>query len=250
MILSASFARMPALTLSIATLLSTILGGLFAVRFKNKLNYIMGFTAGVLLSVVCFDILPEIIRQVSEYHFSSTPAMIALVVGFLLFHILEKVIVIHHAHEGEYAVHSHPEVGKLAALALIGHSLMDGVGIGLGFQVNSEVGFLVALAVISHDFTDGMNTVSLMLSHQNSTRSARAFLFADALAPMVGVYLTILFTVSSFLLLLYLGFFAGFLLYIGVSDILPQAHSQRSSFPLIGLTVLGVAFIFLITRFA
>jgi len=209
----------------------------------------MGFTAGVLLSVVCFDIFPEIINQVADNHLSPTAPMIALVIGFLLFHIFEKVIVIHHSHEGEYAAHSHPHVGKLAAVALIGHSLMDGIGIGLGFQVSREVGFLVALAVISHDFTDGMNTVTLMLSHQNSTRSARAFLLADALAPMVGVFVTLLFTVSSYFLLLYLGFFAGFLLYIGVSDILPQAHSQRSSFPLIGLTVLGVAFIFIVTRF-
>jgi len=45
------------------------------------------------------------------------------------------------------------------------------------------------------------------------------------------------------------GFFAGFLLYIGVSDILPEAHSKNSSLKLIGLTILGVIFVFLVSRF-
>jgi ZIP family zinc transporter len=124
---------------------------------------------------------------------------------------------------------------------------MDGVGIGLGFQINAAVGLLVAIAVISHDFTDGMNTVTLMLVHNNSIKKSKQFLVLDALAPVVGALSTLLFSVSSHFLILYLGFFAGFLLYIGVSDILPEAHSKESSLRLIGLTFLGVI-IFLITR--
>jgi ZIP family zinc transporter len=48
----------------------------------------------------------------------------------------------------------------------------------------------------------------------------------------------------------YLGFFAGFLLYIGASDLLPQAHSEKSTTMTIVLTVLGAAFAFIVTRFA
>jgi len=135
-----------------------------------------------------------------------------------------------------------------SALALIGHSFMDGVGIGLGFQVSSEVGILVAIAVISHDFTDGMNTVALMLNHKNSPPKAKLFLFFDALAPILGAASTLLFTISPSFLVLYLGFFAGFLLYIGASDILPEAHSKHSSWFTIFLTVVGAALIFGITR--
>src|SRR6185436_2217410 len=108
-----------------------------------------------------------------------TGMTVALVAGFLIFHILEKSISIHHSHEDEYADHKHPHIGMASALALIGHSFMDGVGIGLGFQVSPAVGILVAIAVIAHDFTDGMNTVSLMLRHKNSTPRARMFLMFD-----------------------------------------------------------------------
>ncbi len=236
--------------LAIAAVVSTYIGGLVALRYKDHLHLILAFTAGVLLGVVSFDIFPEIIDLVKEYNFDSLEVMIALVVGFLLFHILEKVVVIHHAHEGDYADHKHPHVGVLSALALAGHSFMDGVGIGLGFQVDPAVGVLVAIAVISHDFTDGMNTVSLMLAHKNTTLKSKLFLLVDSFAPLLGALSTLFFKVSPHFLVLYLGFFAGFLLYIGASDILPEAHSKKSSFSLIGLTVLGVVVIFFISRFA
>ena len=240
---------MEAIILSVSTFFSTLFGGLFAVKFRSKLHLIMGFTAGVLLGVVSFDIFPEIIREVNVNGFSSVEVMVALVIGFLLFHVLEKVIIMHNAHEGEYASHKHPDVGVLSAIALAGHSFMDGVGIGLGFQVNPAVGLIVAIAVISHDFTDGMNTVALMLTNNNATKKSAIFLLLDAVTPVLGALSTLLFKISPHLLVLYLGFFAGFLLYIGASDILPEAHSKESSFKLIGLTILGAGFIFLITRF-
>jgi len=239
---------MEAIILSVFTFASTFSGGMFAVRFKNKLHLIMGFTAGVLLGVVSFDIFPEIITRVNETGINAIEPMIALVLGFLIFHIFEKVIVIHHAHEEDYATHKHPQVGIFSALALIGHSFMDGVGIGLGFQVSPAVGLLVAVAVIAHDFTDGMNTVTLMLHNKNSVKKSKQFLLFDSLAPVLGVLSTFLFIVPPHFLVWYLGFFAGFLLYIGVSDILPEAHSQHSSFKLIGLTIAGVILIFLVTR--
>ncbi len=241
---------MEAILLSCATFFSTLFGGLFAVKYKNKLHLIMGFTAGVLLGVVSFDIFPEIISRVTAGGYRPVEPMVALVIGFLLFHILEKSIVIHHAHEGDYADHKHPQVGILSALALAGHSFMDGVGIGLGFQVNPAVGLLVAIAVISHDFTDGMNTITLMLTNNNSTKKSKMFLLLDAFTPVLGALSTLLFRVSPHFLVWYLGFFAGFLLYIGASDILPEAHAKHSSAKLIFLTILGVVLTFVITRFA
>ena len=240
---------MTAVIVSIATFVSTWIGGLFALRFRGKLHSIMAFTAGVLLGVVSFDILPEIIEQVGAHGVPPIQPMIALVAGFLIFHIVEKSILIHHEREEEYAEHHHPHVGITSALALIGHSFLDGMGIGLGFQVNAATGILVAIAVISHDFTDGMNTVTLMLVHKNSVMRSKLFLLADALAPVLGAVSTLLFTIAPQFLVWYLGFFAGFLLYIGASDILPEAHSKHSSFKLIGLTLLGVILVFAITRF-
>jgi zinc transporter ZupT len=175
--------------------------------------------------------------------------MIALVCGFLLFHLVEKSILIHHSNEAEYEVHKHPHVGVASALALIGHSFLDGVAIGLGFQAGQGIGIAVAIAVIAHDFTDGLNTVNLMLVNKNRPRRAAVFLVFDALAPVLGALSTVLFSISDAALVIYLGFFTGFLLYIGASEILPEAHSKHSSYRTIGLTILGAVFMFGVTRF-
>ncbi len=240
---------MGAIVLALGAFVSTFLGGQFALRYRDRLHLIMGFTAGVLVGLVAFDLLPEIFRLVNAQRLAPVAPMITLMIGFLAFHIAEKSLLIHHNHEEEYAVHQHPQVGLLSALALSGHSFLDGVGIGLGFQVNAGVGIVVAIAVIAHDFTDGLNTVTLMLVNKNSRARALRLLLLDAGAPVLGALSTFLFTIPHAWLPLYLGFFAGFLLYIGASDILPEAHSEHSSAVTIALTVVGVLFAFIVTRF-
>lgn len=242
---------MEILIFSFLTFLSTTLGGFYALKNKKRLHFIMSFTAGVLIAVCFFDILPELFSLLAISNMNPTPSLIAIVVGFLVIHILEKVAVIHAGHEEEYAVHDHrhPTVGVIGATGLSFHSLLDGVGIGLGFHVSPHVGLLIALAVIAHDFSDGLNAVTLMLVNKNTTKKAIFFLLLDAFAPVVGAFSTFLFTIPTSILQLYLGFFAGFLLYIGASDLLPEAHSRHSSWKMILLTVLGVVFIFTVTRF-
>ena len=239
---------MIAVLLSITTFFSTMLGGLTALRFRDRLHRFLGYTAGVLLGVVAFDLLPEIIELIQKTHIETIWPMLALVAGFMLFHIVEKSILIHYSQEHEYEVHHHPNVGIASALALAGHSFLDGVAIGLGFQAGGAIGVAVAIAVIAHDFSDGLNTVNLMLVNKNTTLRSRIMLFVDALAPVLGAFSTLFFHLPDHLLILYLGFFAGFLLYIGTSEILPEAHSKHSSYWTISLTILGLVTMFLVTR--
>jgi zinc transporter ZupT len=230
--------------LSITTFFSTLAGGLTALRFRDKLHRFLGYTAGVLLGVVAFDLLPEIIDLVEHTRIETIWPMLALVVGFMAFHIVEKSILIHESQEHEYEVHKHPNVGVVSALALAGHSFLDGVAIGLGFQAGSVIG----VAVIAHDFSDGLNTVNLMLVNGNNTMRSRIMLFIDALAPILGAFSTLFFHLPDNLLVIYLGFFAGFLLYISTSEILPEAHSKHSSYSTIFLTILGLLTMFFVTR--
>jgi ZIP family zinc transporter len=236
-----------ALLLSFVTVLSTLTGGTFALRNRDRLHLALGFSAGVILGVVAFDLLPEIVDLAGETHTDFRTVMIAFAVGFLAFHLIEKTLVLHHAHEHEYEAHRHPSVGLASALALSGHSLADGIGIGLAFHVNHAIGIAAALAVISHDFVDGLNTVSLMLVNGNTDRRAWALLLVDALAPAAGVGLTYLFTVPQRYVLIYLGVFTGFLLYIGASDVLPEAHANHPSRATVAFTVAGTLAMFGLT---
>jgi zinc and cadmium transporter len=224
-------------------------GGFLALYKRKNLNLTLGFTAGALIGLVAFDLLPEIFEFASSGTIDIIWPMIALVVGFLLFHTVEKSILIHQSQEKEYTVHRHPHVGYASAAALIGHSFLDGASIGLAFQVNNTAGIAVALAVIGHRFADGFNGVNLMLSHKTSREQSKRVLAVVALAPILGAVFTMFYSFPDAVLATYLGFFAGFMLYIGASDILPQAHSKGASRATVALTILGAVFMFAITRF-
>ena len=235
--------------LSVVAALAALAGGFVAIRGRKQLHLALGFTAGLILGLIAFDLLPEIFEISESEGLEPIWPMITLVIGFLLFHVVEKFILLHHGSEEKYGPHRHPNVGIASAVALSGHSFLDGLSIGIGFQVSTEVGAAVAIAVIGHRFADGFNTTNVMLYHQNKPSRAKKMLIIAAAMPILGGLASLTFSLSTAALAVYLGFFAGFLLYIGASDILPEAHSRHSSFKLIGLTILGAVFIFLISRF-
>jgi ZIP family zinc transporter len=233
-----------AVLLALSTFGSTLIGGLVALRNRSHLHLLLGLTAGVILGVVAFDLLPEVFRLAGDTSNGPPMVMVTFAAGFLALHLVERSSALHHSHEREYGEHRHPHVGVVSALGLAAHSFMDGLSIGLAFQAGHGVGVVVALAVIAHDFADGLNTVGIVLSHGNTTRLSVLLLGLDAVAPLLGAASTLLFSVPDGVLSLYLGFFAGFLLYLATADILPEAHSRQPSRLTFACTLLGVAAMF------
>ena len=175
--------------LSILAAIAALGGGLLAIKNRKNINLALGFTAGIILGLVAFDLLPEIYEISASAGLDIIWPMIALVGGFLLFHIIEKFILIHHSNESQYGPHQHPHVGIAGALALIGHSFLDGVSIGIGFQVSSAVGVAVAIAVIGHRFADGFNTTNIMLYHKISRKLQRLLVIASVMPILGGLQL-------------------------------------------------------------
>jgi ZIP family zinc transporter len=238
------------LLLTVVAALAALLGGYTAIKSRKKLHIAMGITSGLVLGLVAFDLLPEIFEGVQTNGLDPVWPMLALVTGFLLFHVVEKFILVHEGLESEYGPHRHPKLGIMRAVALMGHSFFDGLSIGVGFQVSNAVGFAVALAVIGHRFADGLDTASFMLLHKNSVMRVQQFLSIVVIMPIVGGVVSLFYTFNESLLTVYLGFFAGLLMYIAASNILPQAHTKNNSFKSLGLTLLGTVFIFIVTRLA
>jgi ZIP family zinc transporter len=254
---------MTAILVAAGAFLMTLIGGYVAQRTGDRRHLVLGFAAGLMLGVVAFDLLPEAIRAAPGELHGVPQALLMFAAGFLVIHIIERAVAIHRSHEGEYAEHTHAHgrrhdhhgpqaqgIGLTAASALVGHSLMDGFAIGAAFQAGSTVGTVVAIAVVAHDFADGFNTYTITRMYGNNRRRALTLLGADALAPVTGAAVTLLFTIPEQLLGLYLGFFAGFLLYLATSDILPEAHSPHPSRTTLLCTLVGVGFMWLVIGFA
>jgi ZIP family zinc transporter len=236
--------------LTVTASLAALAGGYMAMRSRSWLNSALALTSGLVLGLVTFDLLPEIFSIAQTQKLDTVWPMIAMTIGFLLFHTFEQFAPLHQSGEEQYGPHRHPSLGIARAVALAGHSFLDGLSIGVGFQVNTAVGTAVAIAVIGHRFADGFDTTTFMLFHQNKLRHIKEWLAVVVLMPILGGLASLVLTLSEKSLAIYLGFFAGFILYIAASNMLPQAHSKNSSRATIGLSVLGASFIFIVTRLA
>jgi zinc transporter ZupT len=235
--------------LTVAASIAALAGGYVALRSRRWLNWALALTAGLVLGLVAFDLLPEIFDIAQSKNLDTVWPMVALVTGFLLFHIFEKFVPIHEANEAQYGRHRHPRLGTARAVALSGHSFLDGLSIGVGFQVSTAVGAAVALAVIGHRFADGFDTTTFMVFNQNKLTHIKKWLAVVVVMPIFGGLLSLVYDFPEHTLAIYLGFFAGFILYIAASNILPQAHSEEFSRKSILLTIFATVFMFVVTRF-
>lgn len=229
------------------TSLTTFLGGLLAIRYKQALSPIVGFAAGVLIATSFGDILPEVFELMPPSKNSARWIMGFVVAGFLLFHVLEKFTLWHSCREEDKHFHRHQNIGILGAMGLSVHSFFDGVAIGVAFHSSFQVGILVSTAVALHKFSDGLSMVSIMHINRNSLSTSLKWLTITALVPLLGALSTFTFTMSDASLALLLAFFSGLFLYIGASDLLPEAHRDSSSIATLLATIGGIAFVFALT---
>lgn len=235
------------LLLGLATVISTLIGGYFAIRFRDRLHLILGFSAGAVIGVALFDLTPEAINLTkNNYDIKFTMFFIAL--GFILYMILDRYFSLSVCKEGKCEVPTHH--GPLAAMSLSLHSFLDGLGIGLAFKVSPAVGAIVAAAVLTHDFSDGINTVSIIFRGQGNRAQAYRWLITDAIAPFLGVIVTFFISVSGAQLGLILALFAGLFLYLGASDLIPESHHQHPNYGTTVMTILGIALLYLVIYFA
>ncbi|MEU6547978.1 ZIP family metal transporter [Streptomyces sp. NPDC046859] len=245
---------------------TTLLGGWVAHHVGDRRHLVLGLTAGLMLGIVGFDLLPEALETNETEAFGVPVPLLLFIGGFHVLHIMERCVAIHRAHEEEYGPHSHPfspphhhdhaasgpvhGLGIAAAGALVGHSFLDGFAIGAATQTGGTTGTVVAIAVISHDFADGFNTFTITQLYGHDRRRGVALVAADAAAPLAGASVTLAFTISEHILSIFLGFFAGFLLYLATSDILPEAHSPHPTRATLLFTIAGVAFTWLVIGLA
>lgn len=262
-----------ALALALGTFVSTMLGGLLALRQRHQLALIMSVASGILVTAALLDIFPEALDLSGEAGFHRV--LVGALAGFVTFFALDWLVHLHaaghlHPHQPGPRIHEHrhgledepgPEgsaeldegarpsaFGALAALGLTIHSFLDGFAIGTAFQASERAGLVVALAVLTHDFGDGVSTVGVVLGQRGRTRTAFGWLLADALAPVLGAAVPLVLTISPSLLGPLLGFFAGSFLFIGASHLLPEAGGECSESARFGSFLAGMLVIVLATQ--
>ncbi len=238
---------MTVMIIGFATFLSTMLGGLFALRYRDKLHLILGFSAGAVIGVAFFDLLPEAIALQGPV---GKPSSMSLMIGagFIAYLVLDRAVILLSHGDEEHGVLHHR--GTLGAAGLSMHSFLDGTVIGFAFQVSSAVGAIVTAAVLTHDFSDGINTVSLVLKDNGNRRRASWWLLVDALAPVAGILLTRFFVLPASGLSSILAVFCGFFIYIGASELLPESYHAHPKVLTTVMTLLGITILYIVIQIA
>lgn len=211
--------------------LSDLFGGWLG--YKTKISkimprYVIGFAAGILITVTFIDILPEVSLQ--------TQAHIVLL-GFLVFYVIEKLLMLHACGEDECEVH---KIGGFTVFGMALDNIIDGIGIAVGYAVDPMLGLLITIGVVIHEIPQGIASVAIMRTAKYSKRKTYAILALAGLLYPIGAL------VSSFipedLYLVILAFIAGDFLYIGASDLLPEAH-KKFNIKVITAVLAGVVFV-------
>ena len=235
--------------ISILASIAAFGGGIIALHFRDKLHIILGLSAGTVIGAALFDLIPESIGILSGVRSAGYVTTITAL-GFFIYLIMDRVFSFHNhtdEHETEFA-HSHG--GYLGAASFCLHSLIDGLAIGFAFQASATVGTVVTVAVIAHRFSDGINTIGFILRHHGNNRRALTWLTLVAMAPIVGAVAAQFINISLSALAILLALFAGFFLYIGASDLIPEGHHSHSKALTTIMTILGAALLYMMVNFS
>ena len=216
---------------ALITSAATLAGGLlpYHPRLRRvELRYLIAFASGLMISIVFFDMLPEVDWT------SATTSAAALGAGFFVVYLLEKIVMIHACGEPECEEHA---LGWPAMIGVSVESLIDGVAIAASYSVAPALGLAVAAAVFAHELPRGFATTVVMKNAGYGWRGVAAALAVDAGFTPIGALFAGLFATPGLLSHL-VAFAAGTFLYIGAGDLLPEAH-KHFNLKVVGMVLLG-----------
>jgi zinc transporter ZupT len=193
---------------------ATLTGGALPMYTRLRLveqRYMIAFAGGAMVAIALFDLIPEM----------RSHNAVALLAGFFIIYLLEKLVMLHSCGETECEAHT---IGWSALIGIAIESLIDGVAIAIGFRATPALGLLIALAVFAHEVPRGLTTTVIMQEAGYSRLRVWGALAVDAGFAPLGVLLAGFVPSAGFEWLI--GFTAGVFLYVGASDLLPDAHRR------------------------
>jgi len=227
----------------IVSLISFI--GVFTLFIKKKLLdkilfFLIAFAAGTLLGAAFIHMIPEVFE-------ANHSAFVFVLVGIILFLIIEKFIYWRHCHKTPCPVHTFTYLNLIGDAA---HNFLDGVIIATAFLINIPLGIIVSLAVIFHEVPQEIGDFGILVYGGIKRKKALLLNFLVALTAFVGAVLAYYLVAWIEGTIPYLiAISAGSFIYIGAVDLLPEIHKEtdkRKSMMQLIAFVIGIAIIYIL----
>lgn len=208
--------------------------------------WLVSYAVGALLGVALLALIPEALEELS-----SQQVLGSLLAGIVVFFVLEKLVLLRHCHTDECQVH-----GAAAQLVILGdafHNFIDGAIISAAVLTSVPLGVNTALAVAAHEIPQEVGDFAILLHSGYSRRRALVLNLASGAAGIAGALLgysmvSVLPSVRPFVL----AFSSASMLYIAMSDLIPDLHRgsiDRNSLRQVLLIGLGIATVVAFERF-
>lgn len=213
-----------ALGASVIVSLVSLVGILSLLLNEKLLNRVLillvGFSAGALIGGAFLHLLPETLEGTA----GSLKPFIYLILGFVLFFILEKYLYWRHCHKGKCEIHT------FNYLNLIGdgiHNFIDGLIIGASFIIDIKVGVATTVAIIAHEIPQELGDFGVLLYGGFSKYKAIFYNSLSAVTAIFGTIAGYYFAnqIGGFSNML-LAIAAGGFIYIASCDLIPELHKQ------------------------
>ena len=202
----------------VVALIGTMLGAFLGVAMnkpsKRLLGTIIGFSSGLMLSIVVFELIPEAIIKTG---FLKT--LLFLILGIIVVVMINKIINL-----GSNVNSQYTKVAFMVAIGIMLHNFPEGLIMGFGFVNGENLGLKMSIIIAIHDVPEGLAVAApLMLLGTNSKRILfYAFLTAlpTAIGAWIGIYIG---SISVNILGGALAFASGVMLYVIYGEMIPQA---------------------------
>ena len=222
--------------------------GIFTLALKEQLLQkivllLVSLSAGVLMGGAFLHLLPES-AELSE----GLDVFLFVLIGFILFFFIEKILHWRHCHKGECQIHT------FTYMNLIGdsiHNFIDGLIMATSFVISVPLGMTTTLAIALHEIPQEIGDFGVLLYGGFEKRKALILNFLTALTAIaggiIGFFIT---TMVDNVKLFILPFAAGGFIYIAATDLIPEIRKETSlkkSMIYFGIFILGIIIMYVVT---
>ena len=244
----------------IVSLISLV--GVFALglkqNFLKKITFfLVSLSVGALFGDAIIHLIPEAFSKIEN----NATTSLAILIGIILFFVLEKFIRWHHSHEHncedeECRTKQNNKIHPMGTLILTSdaiHNMIDGIIIGVSYLISIEIGIATTVAIILHEIPQEIGHFAILL-HSGYTKTRAILLnFISSLSAIAGTAIVFIFgqTINSYIPIL-IAFAAGGFLYVAGSDLMPELHKTsdiKKSLQQFVAIIIGIAIMFALLAF-
>ena len=211
--------------------IGTTIGGIIGCSLKSQsnkfLSFILSFAAGLMMAVICFDLIPEALglSQITEVIIGIVLGIIVMIFCDLIVDkIFSKKAILNQ--NTNKVSNNLLKTGIIVSIGLAIHNIPEGLAIGSGFEASLKLGFSLAIAICFHDIPEG---ISMALQMKNGGMKAYKIMFyviLSGIATGVGALIgSIVGKISEQIIAIALSFAAGAMLYIVSGELIPESNS-------------------------